>query len=272
MRTELDLNERFCRSNEAVASSQATADRSSESLPSSSNAVHPPTNLSMPTPADDTTITHTDSSPAYNNHASPDGTGGGAFAARVVGSCNQSDSMQLQPRQPRPTPGNDAKLPTRHVRFDESTERQPQLLRQPSQASSSTTTSQPTDQSSQQRCQQPTLRPGNSAERTGFVPDASVPRGRTVQSDEDNHDGNERNGHSGNQLADPVAPALAGVNVMVEAVAPPSAPEAESSRRPRADVNQYSNLALSGSKRSGFGPVLTIGEPFHVVSQPDPGR
>ena len=58
---------------------------------------------------------------------------------------------------------------------------------------------------------------------------------------------------------------MAGVMVMADVVAPPSGSEPESSRRARPDVTQEEEkeLALSGSKSDGFGPVVTTGEPFH---------
>ena len=99
----------------------------------------------------------------------------------------------------------------------ESLQRQP-LLQQPSQASHPTS-----QQFSQSPCQQqlsppPNLRLWSSADQFRLKC-GSVPDGRTT-------DGNQ-----GVQLADPVAPALAGVNVMADVVAPPSRGTPESNRR-----------------------------------------
>ena len=54
-------------------------------------------------------------------------------------------------------------------------------------------------------------------------------------------------------MADPVAPALVGVQTMVDAVAPPSIPEPESSRRARIDVKEDEDLVVTGSKSDNFG-------------------
>ena len=72
-------------------------------------------------------------------------------------------------------------------------------------------------------------------------------------------------------MADPVAPALVGVKTMVDAVAPPSIPAPESSRRARIDVKEDAGLTNSGSKSDSFGPMRTMGEPSCLVSQRDSG-
>ena len=65
--------------------------------------------------------------------------------------------------------------------------------------------------------------------------------------------GSTTDGNQEEKLADPVSPALDGDKSLVDAVAPPSTPAAESSRRPRGDVKEERDLALKGSKSDGFG-------------------
>ena len=255
VQTEQEPNQRFTGSNEAAVIRSTAADRSSESMAPHSASAHPSTIVSTTTPVDNTTI-DTYSIPGYNNNASPDGTSGGSVAARSLGDCNQSDSMQLQPRQPRPTPGNDTQLPTRHVRFDESAERQPQLLQQPSQASHP-------QQFSQSRCQQPTITPGSSAEHSDLsaVPcPVELPLRREMITD-----GNERNGNSGNQLAEVEAPPLVGVKTLADAVVLPSRGTPESNRRETLVVDKPIECLRKGGE-SSFGPTITVGEPSCIDS------
>ena len=167
--TEPTENGRHAVPNDAVAVSHATADSANVSPASPSTVLplstSPHCNFPTPVhPTPGTTILRINNM----NCASPDERSGGSVAAPDIGSCSLDDSR-------RPTPGNE-------LQSTESRQLQ-SLLQQPtSQASHPTTTSQ---QHSQQRCQQPTLTPGSSAEHIRLKC-GSVPSGVTSQTRDDN--------------------------------------------------------------------------------------